>query len=149
MSNSDSTQSVTREQLAKLLGVTPDAVSRASENNQLCEGYPVAEWAEITTRGEIVSYHVPEKILAGIASKMASGRLTQASKRLDKVDSNNGLIKLVNGFIKMVIGLLKIIPTGVKMGLIKPERIGTSHQSNQKKMDNPVSYTLDSKNEDR
>jgi len=57
------------KKLAELLGVSASAISFATSKDHLCQGYPVAEWAERTQRGRVIGYKVPDEVYDEIQEK--------------------------------------------------------------------------------
>ncbi|WP_148278300.1 helix-turn-helix domain-containing protein [Salinibacter ruber] len=64
MSTAIATEKLDREELADMLGVTPNTVSGAAHGQFLCRGHAVHEWAVWHPRGNQVRYYeVPKEII--------------------------------------------------------------------------------------
>lgn len=66
----DRTVFLSQQDLAEYLGVKRSSVSKATHNDWLAGGVPVAEWAEWNRKGTKVSgYQVPKKVARQIIPK--------------------------------------------------------------------------------
>lgn len=60
----ESTVTLSRCELAEVLGVAPNTLSGAAHGKHLCQGYPVSEWAVLHPRGNhILRYKVPSRVV--------------------------------------------------------------------------------------
>jgi hypothetical protein len=78
--------SIEAKELAKMLDVTPSAISYATKKDHLCKGYPVAEWADRTSRGRVNGYRVPENIYM----EFISSTTTKTKESGMKTDESSG-----------------------------------------------------------